>query len=57
MVFIPKCRWKTLHAQLREHWGEVFRRLAARKESRIEEGHLMANHVHMMLAIPPKNAV
>ena len=37
--------------------GEVFRKLAAQKESRIEEGHLLLNHVHMLIAIPPKYAV
>jgi len=37
--------------------GEVFRRLAEQKESRIEEGHLLPGHVHMMIAIPPKHAV
>ena len=57
MVFIPKCRRKTLYTELRRHLGEVFRRLAEQKESRIEEGHLMIDHVHMMIAIPPKYAV
>ena len=57
VVFIPKCRRKTLYGQLRGHLGEVFRRLAAQKESRIEEGHLMPDHVHMVIAIPPKHAV
>jgi putative transposase len=57
VVFIPKCRRKVLYGQLREHLGEVFRRLAAQKESRIEEGHLMPDHVHMLIAIPPKHAV
>ena len=57
VVFIPKCRRKTLYGQLRQHLGEVFKRLAAQKESRIEEGHLMVDHVHMMIAIPPKYAV
>ena len=38
VVFIPKCRRKTLYAGLRKHLGEVFRRLAEQKESRIEEG-------------------
>jgi putative transposase len=47
VVFIPKCRRKVLYAQLRGHLGEVFRRLAQQKESRVEEGHLMADHVHM----------
>nr|WP_294550953.1 IS200/IS605 family transposase [uncultured Rhodopila sp.] len=57
VVFIPKCRRKTLYVQLRQYLGEVFRRLAEQKESRIEEGHLMPDHVHMMISIPPKYAV
>ena len=57
VVFIPKCRRKTLYEQLRPHLGEVLRRLAMQKESRIEEGHLMVDHVHMMISIPPKYAV
>jgi putative transposase len=56
-VFIPKCRRKTLYGQLREYLGEVFRRLAEQKGSRLEEGHLMPDHVHMMISIPPKYAV
>ena len=57
VVFIPKCRRKTIYAALRQHWGEVFRRLAEQKESRIEEGNLMNDHVHMMISIPPKYSV
>ncbi|MFT3791455.1 MAG: IS200/IS605 family transposase [Rudaea sp.] len=57
VVFIPKCRRKSLYAELRKHLGEVFRQLARQRESRIEEGHLMSDHVHMLLAIPPKYAV
>jgi putative transposase len=57
VVFIPKCRRKTLYGQLRQHLGEVFRKLAAQKESRIEEGHLLPDHVHMMIAIPSKYVV
>jgi putative transposase len=57
VVFIPKCRRKTLYGDLRRHLGEVFRKLAAQKESRIEEGHMMPDHVHMMIAIPTKYAV
>jgi putative transposase len=56
VVFIPKCRRKTLYGTLRQHLGEVFRKLAAQKESRIEEGHLLPDHVHMLIAIPPKYA-
>jgi len=57
VVFIPKGRRKLLYAELRKHLGEVFRTLAQHKESRIEEGHLMVDHVHMMISIPPKYAV
>ena len=57
VVFIPKCRRKTLYKELRQHLGEVFRKLAKQKESRIEEGHLMLDRVHMMISIPPKYAV
>jgi len=56
-VFIPKCRRRTLYGELRRHLGEVFRRLATQKESQVEEGHLMPDHVHMLVAIPPKYAV
>jgi putative transposase len=57
VVFIPKCRRKTLYVQLRKHLGEVFRKLAGQKKSRIEEGHLLPDHAHMLVAIPPKYAV
>ena len=57
VVFIPKCRRRALYGQLRQHLGEVFRKLASQKECRVEEGHLMPDHVHMMLSIPPKHAV
>ena len=57
VVFIPKCRRLTLYEQLRRYLGEVFRKLAEQKESRIEEGHLMQDHVHMLISIPPKYAV
>jgi putative transposase len=43
VVFLPKCRRKILYGQLRQHLGEVFRRLAEQKECRIEEGHLLAD--------------
>ena len=57
IIFIPKYRRKALYKELRRYLREVFRRLAEQKESRIEEGHLMPDHVHMMIAIPPKYAV
>src|SRR5437763_13518730 len=57
VVFIPKRRRKTLYTALRKYLGELFHRLAGQKESRIEEGHLMPDHVHMLISIPPKYAV
>jgi len=57
MVFIPKCRRKALYGALRKHLGEVLRDLAGQRESRIEEGHLLPDHVHMLISIPPKYAV
>jgi len=57
VVFIPKYRRKALYKELRMHLGEVFRKLAERKESQIEDGHLLPDHVHMLISIPPKYAV
>ena len=57
VVFIPKFRRKLLYGQLRKELGAVFRRLAEQKESRVEDGHLMADHVHMLVSILPKYAV
>jgi putative transposase len=56
-VFIPKYRKKAIYGPLREHLGSVFRNLAEQKGVRVEEGHLMIDHVHMLLSIPPKYAV
>ena len=57
VVFIPKYRKKAIYGHLRRRLGDVFRRLAEQRESRIEEGHLMPDHVHMMISIPPKYSV
>lgn len=57
VVFIPKYRRKSLYGHLRRELGEVFHRLARQKESQIEEGHIMSDHVHMLLSIPPKYPV
>ena len=57
IVFIPKYRKKVLFGEIRKEMGEVLHRLARQKESLIEEGHLMPDHVHMMISIPPKYAV
>lgn len=57
VVFIPKRRKKQLFGALKRHLGELFHELAGHKDSKIVEGHLMADHVHMCISIPPKYAV
>jgi len=57
IVFIPKCRRKVLYGELRKHLGQVLKALAEQKGCRIEEGHLLPDHVHMMISIPPKYSV
>jgi Transposase IS200 like len=44
VVFIPKCRRKTLYVELRRHFGEIYRKLAVQKGPKIEEGHLIPDH-------------
>lgn len=57
VVFIPTCRRKVIYGQLRRNLGDVFKRLAEQRECVILEGHLMADHVHMLISIPPKYSV
>ena len=57
VVFIPKYRKKVLFGTLKKELGRIFHKLAEQRESKIEEGHVMVDHVHMMLSIPPKLSV
>ena len=57
IVWIPKYRRKVLYSQLRQYLGEIFHGLARQKECTIEEGHLMSDHVHILISIPPKYSV
>jgi len=57
IVFIPKYRRKALYGALRQQLGEVLKQLAMQRESRIDEGHLMRDHGHMLVSIPPKYSV
>ena len=57
IVFIPKYRRKAIYGEIRQLLGEIFHDRARQKECRIIEGHLLADHVHMCLEIPPKHAV
>ena len=57
VVFIPKNRKRKIFGVLRKHLGEILRELAKHKEAEVLEGHLMPDHVHICLSIPPKYAV
>jgi putative transposase len=57
VVFIPKYRRKAMYGEIRASLGGIFHELARQKECRIVEGHLVADHVHMCIEIPPKHAV
>jgi putative transposase len=57
IVWIPKYRKKSLYKELREYVGPVLKDLASQRECKIEEGHLMADHVHVLISIPPKYSV
>ena len=54
IVWIPKYRKKALFKELRQELGPVLRELARQRECEIEEGHLMVDHVHILISIPPK---
>lgn len=57
VVFIPKYRKKRIYGGIRRYLERVLRKLAEQRESRVEEGHLMPDHVHMMISIPPKYSI
>jgi putative transposase len=57
VVWIPKYRKKVIYVSLRKYLGEILRELAAQKESMNIEGHLMPDHVHLLISVPPKFAV
>jgi putative transposase len=56
-VWIPKYRRKVLYGRLRRELVDVFHDLARQKDSRILEGHLQPDHIHMLISIPPKYSV
>ena len=57
LTWIPKYRKKELYGDLRRYLGDVFHELARRRECEILEGHMMSDHSHMLISIPPKYAV
>jgi putative transposase len=57
VVFIPKGRKKALYGKIRQFLGPVLRALAGQRGSPLLEGHLVQDHVHMRIRMPPKYAV
>jgi putative transposase len=57
VVFVPKYRKRALYGKLKRATGEILRDLARQKGIEILEGHLMPDHIHMCLKIPPKYSV
>ena len=57
IVWVPKYRRKTLYRRIRQELGDVLHDLARQKDSRILEGHLQPDHIHMLMSIPPKYSV
>ena len=57
IVFSPKYRRKIIFANIRESIGEILKDLCKYKGVEIIEGHLMPDHVHMLVSIPPKISV
>ena len=57
IVWIPKYRKKRIFTELRPYLGEILRSLSTQRKCKIEEGHIMSDHVHILISIPPKYAV
>ena len=57
IVWIPKYRKKVLYKKLRQYLGDLLKDLAVQKQCKILEGHLMSDHVHILISIPPKYSV
>ncbi len=57
LIFVPKKRKKIIYGKIRKDLAKIFHSLVKQKESRITEGNLCSDHVHMILEIPPKYAV
>jgi len=57
VVIVPKYRKKVMYGKLRHQIGEVFRQLCRQKGIELLEGHAMADHVHMLLSVPPRYSI
>jgi len=57
LVFVPKYRKKRLYGNIRKFLGPIFHELASHRGCKILEGHMVQDHVHMVISVPPKYAV
>ena len=57
IVFTPKYRRKAIYGQYKKSIGQILRQLCNYKGVEIIEGHLMVDHIHMLVSIPPKYSV
>ena len=57
IVIIPKYRKRMLYGKLKKHVGEVIREVCRQRGIELVEGHLMPDHIHMCVSIPPKHSV
>jgi putative transposase len=57
LIFVPKMRKKKLYGEIRPRLGQIFHALAVQKDCKILQGHLMPDHVHMLIEIPPKHRI
>ena len=57
IVIIPKYRKRVLYGKLKKHVGEVIREVCRQRGIELVEGHLMPDHIHMCVSIPPKHSV
>ena len=57
VVFVPKYRQKRLYGKFRRRVGDIIRDLCRQRGVELLEGHLMPDHVHMYLRVPPKFSI
>ena len=57
IVIIPKYRKRMLYGRVKKHVGEVIREVCRQRGIELVEGHLMPDHIHMCVSIPPKHSV
>ncbi|WP_192485122.1 MULTISPECIES: IS200/IS605 family transposase [Cysteiniphilum] len=57
VVFVPKYRKKVLYGKIRNYLGPLFHELSNQRGCKILEGHMVQDHVHMLIKIPPKYSV